>query len=68
MCNLYSLTKGQQAIRDLAGATRDVTDDLPLFPGVFPDNAAPFARNAPGWAPFASSARPAGACHRLSLP
>jgi hypothetical protein len=24
MCNLYSLTKGQQAIRDLAGTMRDV--------------------------------------------
>ena len=23
MCNLYSITKGQQAIRDLAGAMRD---------------------------------------------
>ena len=28
MCNLYSLTKGQQAIRDLAGAMRDITGNL----------------------------------------
>jgi putative SOS response-associated peptidase YedK len=48
MCNLYSLTKGQQAIRDLAGAMRDTTGNLPLFPGVFPDYAAPIVRNAPG--------------------
>jgi len=47
MCNLYSLTKGQQAIRDLAGAMRDVTGNLPLFPGIFPDYAAPIVRNAP---------------------
>ena len=47
MCNLYSLTKGQQAIRDLAGAMRDTTGNLPLFPGIFPDYAAPIVRNAP---------------------
>jgi hypothetical protein len=27
MCNLYSITKGQQAIRGLAGAMRDLTAD-----------------------------------------
>jgi putative SOS response-associated peptidase YedK len=47
MCNLYSITKGQQAIRDLAGAMRDTTGNLPLFPGVFPDYSAPIVRNAP---------------------
>jgi hypothetical protein len=47
MCNLYSLTKGQQAIRDLAGAMRDVTGNLPIFPGIFPDYSAPIVRNAP---------------------
>jgi putative SOS response-associated peptidase YedK len=47
MCNLYSLSKGQQAIRDLAGAMRDVTGNLPLLPGVFPDYSAPIVRNAP---------------------
>ena len=35
MCNLYSLTKGQQAIRELTRAMRDVAGNLPLFPGVF---------------------------------
>jgi putative SOS response-associated peptidase YedK len=46
MCNLYSLTKGQQAIRDLAAAMRDVTGNLPLFPGIFPDYTGPIVRNA----------------------
>lgn len=44
MCNLYSMTKGQQAIRDLAGAMRDLTGNLPQLPGIFPDYAAPIVR------------------------
>jgi putative SOS response-associated peptidase YedK len=47
MCNLYSITKGPQAIRDLASAMRDTTGNLPPIPGVFPDYAAPIVRNAP---------------------
>jgi putative SOS response-associated peptidase YedK len=47
MCNLYSLTKGQQAIRELTQAMRDVSGNLPLFPGIFPDYSAPIVRNAP---------------------
>lgn len=47
MCNLYSLTKGQQAIRELARAMRDVAGNLPPLPGVFPDYSAPIVRNAP---------------------
>ena len=47
MCNLYSLSKGQQAIRDLAGAMRDAAGNLPPLPGVFPDYSAPIVRNAP---------------------
>ena len=47
MCNLYSLTKGQQAIREFTGAMRDAAGNLPLFPGVFPDYSAPIVRNAP---------------------
>ena len=39
MCNLYSVTKGQQAIRDLTG-------NLPMLPGVFPDYSAPIVRTA----------------------
>ena len=37
MCNLYSLTKGQQAIRELAGAMSDRTGNLPPLPGIYPD-------------------------------
>ena len=46
MCNLYSVTKGQQAIREAAAAMRDLTGNLPLLRGVFPDYAAPIVRNA----------------------
>ena len=47
MCNLYSIIKGPQAIRDVARAFRDTTGNLPPLPGVFPDYAAPIVRNAP---------------------
>jgi putative SOS response-associated peptidase YedK len=45
MCNLYSLTKGQAAIRDLFRAKYDRTANLPLFPSIFPDQLAPIVRN-----------------------
>ena len=41
MCNLYSLTKGQQAIRELARAISDRSGNLPLLPGIYPDYRAP---------------------------
>lgn len=44
MCNLYAVTKGQQAIREAANAMRDTTGNLPAMPGVFPDYAAPIVR------------------------
>jgi putative SOS response-associated peptidase YedK len=47
LCNLYSVTKGQQAIHELAGAMRDKTGNLPPLPGIFPDYAAPIVRNQP---------------------
>ena len=47
MCNLYSITKGQQAIREFAGAMHDRTGNLPSLPGVFPDYFAPIVRNQP---------------------
>lgn len=51
MCNLYSVTKGQQAILDLTRAMFDSTGNLPSMPGVFPDYAAPIVRStAAGWA------------------
>lgn len=47
LCNLYSMTKGQQAVRQLARALRDKTGNLPSFPGIFPDYSAPVVRNTP---------------------
>ena len=45
MCNLYSVTKGQQAIRELARAMHDRTGNLPPLPGIVPDYPAPIVRN-----------------------
>ena len=45
MCNLYSLTKGQAAIRDWFRASYDRTGNLPLFPGDLPRPMAPIVRN-----------------------
>lgn len=47
MCNLYSLTRSQQAIRELARAMADRTGNLPPLPGIFPDYAAPIVRVGP---------------------
>src|SRR3712207_6379636 len=47
MCNLYSLTKGQQAIRQFTRAMRDSTGNLPPLPGIFPDTMAPVVRTMP---------------------
>jgi putative SOS response-associated peptidase YedK len=47
MCNLYAITKSQQAIRELANAMVDRTGNLASMPGVFPDYAAPIVRNGP---------------------
>ncbi len=41
------MTKGQQAIRELTGAMRDRTGNLPPLYGVFPDYSAPIVRNQP---------------------
>src|SRR5690606_20861360 len=46
MCNLYSITKGQAAIRNLARAMRDHAGNLPPLPGIFPDQMAPIVRTA----------------------
>ena len=45
MCNLYSLTRGQAAIREIARAMVDRTGNLPPLPGIFPDYPAPIVRN-----------------------
>jgi hypothetical protein len=44
-CNLYAVTKGQQAIRELTRAMLDRTGNLPPLPGIFPNYAAPIVRN-----------------------
>jgi len=46
MCNLYSVTKGQEAIRQLAKAMRDTTGNLPPLPDIYPDQMAPVVRLA----------------------
>jgi hypothetical protein len=38
------LIKGQQAIRELAGAMRDTTGNPTMLPSIFPDYAAPIVR------------------------
>jgi putative SOS response-associated peptidase YedK len=48
MCNLYSMTKNQAAIRQLFRVDRDSTGNLPSMPGIFPDYPAPIVRNAEG--------------------
>lgn len=45
MCNLYSVTKGQQAIREAYRAMVDHTGNLPPLPAIFPDQQAPIVRN-----------------------
>src|SRR5690348_12063794 len=47
MCNLYSVTKSQQAIRELVKVIRDITGNMPPLPAVFPDKLAPVVRTAP---------------------
>jgi putative SOS response-associated peptidase YedK len=46
---LYSLTKGQQAIREWAGvmAGNDRTGNLPPMPGIFPDYSAAIVGDEP---------------------
>jgi putative SOS response-associated peptidase YedK len=48
MCNLYSLTRTQDAMRSLFRVTKDVTGNLPPMPGIFPDYPAPIVRMADG--------------------
>ena len=40
MCNLYSMTKGQQAIRDLFPGIDDRLGNLPPMPGIYTDDPA----------------------------
>ena len=44
MCNLYSATTNQEAIRGLFRVDRDLAGNLPPLPGIYPDYAAPIVR------------------------
>ena len=44
MCNLYSMTKGPQAIREMASAVLDLTGNLEPQAAIFPDGVAPIVR------------------------
>ena len=46
MCDLYSMTRAQDAMRRLFGVKHDRTGNLPSLPGIFPDQLAPVVCNA----------------------
>jgi putative SOS response-associated peptidase YedK len=48
MCNLYSMTKTQDAMRALFRVSKDLTGNLPAMPGIFPDYPAPIVRVTEG--------------------
>ncbi|MCX8256166.1 putative SOS response-associated peptidase [Beijerinckiaceae bacterium RH AL1] len=48
MCNLYSLTRSQDAMRQLFAIDEDLTGNLPPLPDIFPDQMAPVVRVAEG--------------------
>ena len=48
MCNLYSITRSQEAMRRLFAVDEDLTGNLPPLPDVFPDQIAPVVRTAEG--------------------
>jgi putative SOS response-associated peptidase YedK len=66
MCNLYSITTNQEAIRAMFRVINRYVGNLPPMPGVFPDYPAPVVRNdhdALGNAPTAPHGRPADHQH-----
>jgi putative SOS response-associated peptidase YedK len=48
MCNLYSITRNQEAMRRLFRAVRDTAGNLPPLSAVYPDTMAPVVRVARG--------------------
>lgn len=44
MCNLYSMTKNQDAIRKLFAVRKDSAGNMPMLPGIFPNYFAPVVR------------------------
>jgi putative SOS response-associated peptidase YedK len=47
MCNLYSITRSQEAMRRLFRVTRDRTGNLPSLAAIFPDTLIAVVRTAP---------------------
>jgi putative SOS response-associated peptidase YedK len=47
MCNLFSVTKDQSAIRNLFRVSHDRVGNLPTQPAIFPDQMAPIVRVGP---------------------
>lgn len=48
MCNLYSLTRSQEAMRRLFKVKNDRAGNLPPMPGIFPDYPGPIVRVTDG--------------------
>jgi putative SOS response-associated peptidase YedK len=46
VCNLYSMTSNQEAIRRMFGVAVDNIGNMPPQPGIYPDYFAPIVRNA----------------------
>ena len=44
LCKLYSVTRGQEALRQLFRGKRDFAGNLPSLPAVYPDTMAPVIR------------------------
>ena len=44
MCNLYSMTRSRDAIRQIAQAMNDSLGNLPELPGIYPDYLAPIVK------------------------
>jgi len=44
MCNLYSMTKSREAVREFTRAMHDRTGNQPPLPAIYPDQMAPVAR------------------------
>src|ERR1019366_2728835 len=47
MCNLYSMTRAQDAMRKLFGVKHDRAGNLPSLQAIFPDQLAPVVRIDP---------------------
>ena len=47
MCNLYSITRSQEAIRRTFRVMSDLAGNLPSLPAIFPDTLAPVVRTTP---------------------